>query len=36
MTADLAIAGVGQTAYRRSHRGSTPELVHTAVRAALE
>ena len=32
----LAIAGVGQTAYRRSHRGSTPELVHAAVRAALD
>ena len=35
-TADLAIAGVGQTAYRRRHEGSTPELVHTAVRAALD
>ena len=36
VTADLAIAGVGQTAYRRRHEGSTPELVHTAVRAALD
>jgi acetyl-CoA C-acetyltransferase len=33
---DLVVAGVGQTAYRRSHRGSTPELVHAAVRAALD
>ena len=35
MTADLAIAGVGQTAYRRRHEGSTPELVHAAAREAL-
>jgi acetyl-CoA C-acetyltransferase len=33
---ELAIIGVGQTAYRRRHEGSTPELVHAAVRAALD
>jgi acetyl-CoA C-acetyltransferase len=32
----LAITGVGQTPYRRRHEGSTPELVHAAVRAALD
>lgn len=38
MTADvneLAIIGVGQTAYRRRHEGSTPELVRQAVGEAL-
>jgi acetyl-CoA C-acetyltransferase len=34
--AELAIIGVGQTPYRRRHEGSTPELVHGAVRAALD
>lgn len=33
--AELAVIGVGQTAYRRRHEGSTPELVHAAVREAL-
>lgn len=33
--AELAIIGVGQTPYRRRHAGSTPELVRSAVRAAL-
>ncbi|WP_214104851.1 thiolase family protein [Acrocarpospora catenulata] len=31
----LAVAGVGQTPYRRRHEGSTPELVGQAVREAL-
>lgn len=35
MTADLAIAGVGQTAYRRRHEGSTSELVHATACEAL-
>lgn len=32
---DLAIAGVGQTPYRRRHEGSTQELVQSAVGLAL-
>jgi acetyl-CoA C-acetyltransferase len=34
--AEIAIISVGQTPYRRRHEGSTPELVHAAVRAALD
>jgi acetyl-CoA C-acetyltransferase len=34
--AGLAIIGVGQTACRRRHQGSTPELVHAAVQEALQ
>ncbi|MQA82528.1 MAG: hypothetical protein GEV10_29390, partial [Streptosporangiales bacterium] len=32
---ELAVVGVGQTAYRRRHYGSTPELVGHTVREAL-
>jgi acetyl-CoA C-acetyltransferase len=34
--AETAIIGVGQTPYRRRHEGSTPELVQSAVREALD